>query len=161
MFIFFIIFAFSFLGFIIHFNLRDYPRTPFRIIKLLLLYQLVFNVGILGFLAFFGLTFMAHTVASYNGWPASPFQQEMANVNLAFGIVGILCIWFRGHFWTATVIAVSIWLFGDGINHLIDALISKNYSEGNTGILLYTDLGIPLILMTLLFFYLRLRKCDS
>lgn len=151
MLIFFTLFALSFAGFLIHFfYLNPKARTTSKVIELLLLYQLIFNLGALGFLSFYGLTFLPQIAADYLNWPVCPFQQELGNVNLAFGVLGILCIWFRDNFWTATIIGASIWLTGDAIGHLYDTFVNHNPSPGNTGLLLYTDFLIPAILVILL-----------
>lgn len=126
--------------------------------ELLLLYQLVFSVGVTSFLAFIGLTFLGDKVVEYTQWPACPFMQELANVNLAYGFLGILCIWFRHHFWTAVVIGFSIWILGDAIHHFYDAKVNLINSDGNTGLLVYTDIVIPIILLVLLAIYLHYQK---
>lgn len=147
-------YALSILGFIVHLYLipaktRTYKRT----IELLLLYQLVFSVGMTSLLAFIGLTFMPDYVAQYSGWPVCPFQQELGNVNLAFGILGIMCIWFRDHFWTATVLGFSIWILADGIHHIYDIIAHHNYAPGSVGVSLITDLVVPVVLLLLLAIY--------
>lgn len=153
------IYLFSVIGFLIHlFTLDKAERTRARVIELLLLYQLVFNVGITSFFAFIGFSLMPEYVATYIDWTACQFEQEMANVNLAFSVLGILCIWLRGNFWTATVLGFSIWIFTDGIHHLYEMFDKHNYAPGNVGVPLVTDLVIPTILMILLAFYLRERK---
>lgn len=50
----------------------------------------------------------------------SPFQKEMAVANLAFAALGILSIWVRGGFWTATIVGFCILLSGCGLVHLRD-----------------------------------------
>lgn len=152
MFIFLGIYLLSFIGFFVHYLVKK-PMKKERIIELMLLYQLVFNIGFLGILSFIGLTFLPDVAADYVGWSQCLFQQELANVNLGYGILGFLCIWLRGNFWTATIIGASIWLFGDGIHHFYDAFFNHNFAPGTLGILFYTDLLIPLVLVTLLFFY--------
>lgn len=114
MFIFISLLAMSIIGFIIHVMLESKPISTPRIVELLLLYQLVFSVGMTSLLAFFGLTFMGDFVAQYTGWPASPFEQQLGNVNLGYGVLGIMSIWFRGGFWVATVIGFSVWILSDG-----------------------------------------------
>lgn len=146
------IYLLSFLGFIVHYLLIK-PIGKERVIELMLLYQLVFNIGLLGILSFFGLTFMPDVAADYVGWSPCRFQQELANVNLGYGVLGILSIWLRGHFWTAIVIGASIWLFGDGVHHFFDAILNHNLAPGNLGILFYTDLLIPITLVVLLLLY--------
>jgi hypothetical protein len=150
------IYGFGLLAFAIHYYTIPFPqRTSKRQLELFLLYQIVFSLGLTSIIAFFGLTFLNHYVASYTGWPQSPFEQQLANVNLAFGILGILCIWLRKLFWVATIVGFSIWILCDGLHHLYEFLILGNASEGNIGIPLYTDFAVPIVLLILLYFYLK------
>lgn len=142
--------------FVHYYRLAPEKRTRRQVIDLLLLYQLVFSVGMTCLLAFIGLTFMADYVAEYSGWVPCPFQQELGNVNLSFGILGLLCIWLRNHFWTATVLGFSIWIFSDGIHHIFDIIYNENYAPGSIGVSLITDLVVPPILIALL--YLKFLK---
>ena len=81
------------LGASAHLFLSRKPKTANRIISILLLYLLAINVGIGGLFGFMGHAFRADQVAQSIGWgPGSPFQFEIAVSNLAFGILGILCI---------------------------------------------------------------------
>jgi hypothetical protein len=148
-------------GFFVHIAISKKPRTQFRIVELLLLYQLLFSVGAASLLSFFGLTLMPEFVAHYSGWRPGQFEQLLANVNLAFSVLGAMCIWLRGKFWTAVVIGSSIWLLGDAIWHVIDAFRNHNWAPGNVGILLYTDFLIPIVLCVLLSFYLKLKKAEQ
>lgn len=153
------VYVFGVLGFFIHyFYLAPSKRTKARTIELLLLYQIVFSLGITSFLAFIGLSFMPEEIAHYLDWEACPFEQELANVNLAFFILSILAIWYRGLFWVATILGFSIWILADGIHHIIEFAVFKNYSPGNTGMPLYTDFIVPIVLLILLGLYLRTHK---
>ncbi len=154
MFIFIAIYAMSFIGFFIHYY-KVRPISYAKTIELLLLYQLVFNLGFLGLLSFIGLTFMPERAAQELGWTMCHFQQELANVNLGYGVVGLLCYWFRGLFWTSTVISASIWLFGDGLQHLSHAIWGHDLGMGKLGIIFYTDVLIPTVLVILLILYHR------
>lgn len=148
------IYALSFLGFAIHyFSVKKEHRTKIKLLELLLLYQIVFSIGITSIVAFFGLTFMDQYIADYTGWPACPFQQQLANVNLAFGCLGILSIWYRNDFWTATVLGFSIWILGDGIQHFYHFIFRDNANPGNIGVPLWTDILVPLFLVVLLVMY--------
>ncbi len=150
------IYALGFLGFFIHvLTLPKASRTKSRVLELLLLYQIVFSIGLTSLVAFFGLTFLDEYIADYTGWPASPFEQQLANVNLAFGCLGVLSIWYRENFWLATVLGFSIWIFSDGVHHYYDYLIRRNDSAGNIGVPLWTDLLVPAFLMILQFLYTR------
>lgn len=144
------ILALSIIGFLIHLFVSKKPKTLFRVVDLFLVYQLVFTVGLLSFLSFIGLIFLPELVANYTGWPSCPFEHQLGNVNLGFGVLGIMCIWFRGNFWLATILGLSIWLLGDAIGHILDMLVNNNYAPGNVGIPLYTDIIVPVILLVAL-----------
>jgi hypothetical protein len=144
-------------GFFIHWMMSPRPVTFLRLVELFLLYQLIFSVGLSSFLAFFGLTFMTQFVADYTDWPASPFEVLLGNVNLGYGVLGILCIWFRDNFWTATILGQSIWLLGDAVAHLYEMIYHHNHTLGNIGMPLYTDIIIPIVLLILLAVYKYLQ----
>lgn len=158
MFVFISLLCFSIIGFFIHLYFDKLPRTRKRIIELLLLYQLIFSVGSTSLLAFIALSLMPEFIAKYTGWPACPFEQQLANVNLGYAVLGFLCIWLRGHFWTATCLGFSIWIFCDGIAHLSDMIKNENYAPGNVGVPLYTDILVPVVLLILLVLHLRNQK---
>ena len=79
------------------------------VVESFLLWFLVIVVGFGSLYAFMGHAFVADDVARSIGWPTgSPFQFEVALHNLAVGILGVLCFWVRGDFWSATVIAFAV-----------------------------------------------------
>lgn len=154
--------AIFFLGLVLslfHLFISKQPKTGLRVISLVLLYQLVFSVGINSLLGFYAHAFLSDQTAEYIGWaPGSPFQLEVAYTNLTFGILGILCIWMRGNFWVATVLGISIWYFADAYYHIRDMVVHHNYAPGNAGMPLYTDICLPIVLLTLLIVYSILSK---
>jgi len=155
------IYVLSLIAFFIHLYCDKQPRTKERVLELFLLYQIVFSLGLTSFMAFYGLTFMKEYVASYSGWTSCAFEQLLANVNLSFGILGILCIWYRGYFWMATILGFSIWILSDGITHILDMVINKNDAPGNIGVPLWTDIIVPIVLLILLSFYLKQQKLQN
>ena len=74
-------------------------------------YLLVINVGLEGLFAVYAHVFMADQIAASIGWAPSPFQYEVAMANLAIASLGILCLWFEGAFWFATIVATTVWLW--------------------------------------------------
>ena len=125
------------------------------VIETLLINFLVINIGISGLFAFVGHAFSSNKVAEYIGWPSgNPFQFEVAITNLSLGILAILCIWFRGNFWIATVIVYSIFAFGAAYGHIREIIKNNNKSPGNAGPPLYVDIIKPLIVTGLLIAYL-------
>lgn len=149
------LYVFSLLGFFIHLYMDNFPKSKGRIVELLLLYQLVFSVGMTSILAFIGLTLMPVYIAEYTSWPPCPFEQQLANVNLGYGVLGILCCLFRRGFWVATIIGFSVWILLDGVHHLSDMVLHNNYSWGNIGVPLITDIAVPLALVILLVLYIK------
>ena len=131
------------------------PRTRTRIVQIFLLWILVIDIGIGLVFGFIGHTVFADRTAASIGWPAgNPFQTEVAIANLAFGTLGILCYWFRGQFWTATVIGASVWLLGDAVGHIYQIIVAQNYAPNNAGAALFFQaIGVPLILIALLVYY--------
>ncbi len=135
-------------------KIKNEPLNKFIIIKTFLLSFLVIYVGFGSIWAFIGHAFLSAEVAASIGWAAgSPFQLEVAFANLAIGVLGILCYFFRDNFWTATVIASSIFLFGAAYVHIINLINYSNHSAGNAGSILFLDIIGPAILICLLILY--------
>jgi len=121
-------------------------------LETILLWLLISNVGLQGLFAFIGHFFMADKVAKGIGWPINnPFQTEIAFTNLAFGILGILCIWLTGNFWAAVIIGRSIFLFGAAYTHIRELRINNNRNSYNIGPVLWlSGIIIPILLLGLL-----------
>jgi hypothetical protein len=154
--VFIILFVLSFVAAGVHVLLDKQPRTSGRIAEILLLWLLVINTGLGGLYAFSGHVFAADEVAASIGWPAgNPFQTEVGVANLAIGALGILSYWIRGNFWTAAVIATSIWLLGAAAIHVREMVDEANYNPGNAGIVFYMDIIGPVLLIALLIYSRR------
>ena len=98
-----------------------------------------------------GHTFLADRVAASIGWPAgNPFQQEVAIADLALGILGILCVRFRGNFWLAATVAATVMMWGDAIGHIVQIVRHGNRHPGNAGAILWTAILIPAVAIGLL-----------
>jgi hypothetical protein len=128
-------------------------KTP--MIETLLFYSIVFLIGLSGLFSFMGHALRPDHVAEFIGWPAgNPFQWEVAVSNLSHTILGFLCIWIRGNFWTATVIVSAVWLLGCGVGHVRQMVKARNFAPGNAGAPFYSDVFKPLALIGLLIAYL-------
>ncbi|MGZ7117428.1 MAG: DUF6790 family protein [Methanobacterium sp.] len=142
------------IGAVLHLFLTKAPKTKNRLFEVFLMWFLFIMVGIGSIWAFMGHVFLADTIATTIGWPAgSPFQYEVGIANLSYGILGILCLKFRDNFWTATVIAISVFYFGAAYGHVINMMQTGNMTPGNAGFALYIDIIIPIILICLLIAY--------
>jgi len=136
----------TFIVAILHITIAKSP-----IIETLLLYFLVVATGASSIFGFVGHSFLSNRVAQSIGWPTgNPFQWEVAVSNLSFGVLGVLCFWFRrDYFWLATIIAVSVFLLGAGYGHIREIVVNRNFSPGNAGLVLYLDILKPVVLITL------------
>jgi hypothetical protein len=136
----------------LHLWLGKRPVSLMRVAEVLLLYLLVFFVGVGGIVGFLGHTFKAQEIALKIGWQPSPFQFEVAVADLAFGVLGIMCIWQRRGFWTATGIGYATFLLGCAYGHLREMILDGNFAPYNVGPVLWVnDLAVPLVILLLLF----------
>lgn len=123
-----------------------------KISEVLLSYILLFNVGVMGFLAAFAHIFMGPETAKLIGWePGSPFQFEMGIANLSYGVIGVLAYWIRGNFWVAVVVGWSVLMLGCFLGHIMDYVLHGNNAPYNIGIYIWiNDLILPFVTLVLL-----------
>ncbi len=145
------------IGFAVHVSFVERPSRGARWLELGLLYFFAVIVGLGGVFSFTGHTLVADDVAARIGWPAgNPFQTEVAFTNLAFGVLGLLCLRLRGDFWLATAIGWGVFLVGAGITHVIDLVAHANSAPNNTGPVLFGDFIKPAILLAAVLVHRRL-----
>ena len=146
-------------GIALHITLGGRPRTKKRVLEIILIYYLAVWIGLMGIMGFMGHAFMSDKVAAFIGWPAgNPFQFEIAVANLSYGILGLLCIWFRGNFWIATGVGQAVFMWGAAYGHIQQIIVHDNYAPGNAGLILYLDILIPIIFFGLLIAYRTARE---
>ena len=95
---------------LIHLWISPIQRGRGDIVRLLLLYALLLDVGVIGFfLGFVPHVLFADAAAQLIGWPTgSPFQFEVGIHDGAWGVLGLLCTWIGGTFWLATGLGWSL-----------------------------------------------------
>jgi uncharacterized membrane protein YjjP (DUF1212 family) len=81
------------------------------------------------------------------------FQFEVGIAGMAIGTLGIMCAWFEGLFWLATIVAASIFMWGCAIGHLRDMIQRKNFNPGSAGYVFFWDLLMPFAMIGLYIFY--------
>jgi len=106
---------------LVHLAVSKVPRTRARVIRLLLVYALVLDVGVIGFvLGFIPHIFFADATAKSIGWPpGNPFQFEVGFHDGGWGILGFLSLWIGGSFWIATGLGWSFFLLGATYGHVM------------------------------------------
>jgi len=141
---------------IVHLGLSRQPRTRERVIPLLLVYALVLDVGVVGFVfGFIPHVFFADAAAKLIGWPpGSPFQFEVGIHDGAWGVLGFLSVWISGSFWIATGLGWSLFMLGATYGHIHQTLQQGNYAPYNF-LTIFSDGFIALWLLLLLYLYCR------
>lgn len=141
--------------------------TSYERLKVIFLYQVFFVIGINSLLAFYAHFFWGPDTARYIGWlPHNPFQQEVAFANLAIAILGLLAPFMGFQFWLATLLALTVWYWGDAYVHYIDYQQNGNVAPGNAGLPYYIDIFLPIFFICFIgvlytFFSSQVKKHDS
>jgi hypothetical protein len=126
------------------------PRTAPVLIEALFFYFLLFSIGF-GFLYNFVLhTFFGEMTARFIGWADSPFQAEVGFASLGFSAVGFLACRRSFDLRLAAVVGPALFLLGAAGGHIYQLMKTSNFAPGNAGVILYTDILIPVIGFVLL-----------
>ena len=123
-----------------------------------LIYLLFIYVGLMGILTAYAHVFRPIQTSASIGWSTSPYEYEVGMADLTLGVLGVLCLWFRGNFWLATAVANAVWLLGDAIGHIRQMLLFNNHAANNSGIFLIAELITPTLILGLALYN---RSADS
>ncbi|HRU04450.1 MAG TPA: hypothetical protein P5137_01585 [Candidatus Brocadiia bacterium] len=128
-------------------SLRRKPRPLTRpiVAEALLSHFLLFSIAISYLYNFVMHVFFGEMTARFIGWAQSPFQAEVGFASLGFAAVGFLA-WRGGRqMRVAAVVGPSCFLLGAAGGHIVEIVKSRNFAPGNAGVILYTDILLPLI----------------
>ena len=122
----------------------------------------IYTIGLAGWFSIssglFGHIIYADEVAAGIGWPLnSGFQMELAFAAIGIGLVGGIGFWKRS-FWLPFIIAKTSFMWGAGFTHILHMVQHNNFSPSNTGIVVYWDFLLPMILIVLYSLYQREQK---
>jgi hypothetical protein len=112
-------------------------------------WMLFLFVGLVGIYTFVLHCFWPNVAAEGIGWSNSPFQWEVGIANAIVGVLGLLSLKASRQFRLATVIAVSVWLWGDAVGHVNQMIVANNFAPGNAGPWFWTDVAGPLALIVI------------
>jgi hypothetical protein len=132
---------------------RDSRSSKVSIAGTYLLYLLVLYVGLMGLLSAYAHVFRPEQTSASIGWSTSPYEYEVGMADLTVGVLGILCLWIRGNFWLATVIANGVWFLGDAIGHIHQMRLNNNHAPNNSGIFLIVEITTPILMLALTFYH--------
>ena len=121
--------------------------------------MLFMAVGLSGVWGFIMHVFFPAIASKDIGWQANSFEFEVGLANLGLGISGIIAAFAPWGYRAAVTTVTTIFLWGAAIGHIKQIILLHNYSPGNAGTILITDILIPLTLLVLLAIsYTRVRK---
>lgn len=129
---------------------RPSPRGPSVIVEAFASYFYLFSIGVSYFYNFVVHVFFGEMAARFIGWADSPFQLEVGFASLGFAVLGFIA--FKGNFSyrVAAVVSSGCFLWGAAGGHIYQMVTQHNFAPGNAGIVFYTDVGLPLIGLILL-----------
>ena len=110
----------------------------------------------------FAYNFVLHSVfgdftARIIGWAQSPFQLEVAFASLGFALAGLVAFPRRAglRVKTAAVLGITGFLWGAAGGHVYQIVTTGNRAPGNSGVILYTDVLLPLFGLVVLLLHRR------
>ena len=134
------------------------PLAEGVVVEVLFSYYLLFSIGINYLVNFILHVFFGEMIASFIGWPNSPFQLEVGFASLGFAVVGFLA--FRGSFGmrAAAVIGPSFFLLGAAGGHIYQMVKAHNFAPGNAGTVFWMDIILPVVGFVLLYLFHKSQK---
>ncbi len=139
------------------------PRTPAMVSGLLLNAYLLWAIGISQTINFVMHSVFGDFAAETIGWAQSPFQLELALASLGFGVMGIMLHGRRTQFRAkvAIVVAQLITGLGNAGGHIYELVVNDNHAVNNTGLLLATDIVLPIVGLALVLWHAASRRNDA
>ena len=122
-------------------------------VEVYLLFYVVISIGLQGLLAGVWQICASYKSPPYAGWPYNPFLFELGMLNLAFGVLGILSIWYKEQWRSATALGYAVFLFLNGLGHLINMPFVHQMDGNRSCVTLWTD-----ILLAITFFILLIIR---
>ncbi len=131
-------------------NGRGFTRA--NLAEQLLAYFILFSIGISYLYNFVFHVFFGEMAAGFIGWADSPFQAEVGYASLGFAAVVFLA--FKGNCMVrlASILGPTMFWWGAAVGHSHDFMTTGNMAPGNAGIMIYSDILLPVAGFALLWF---------
>jgi len=121
---------------------------------------MLFSLGISNLFNFVFHVFFGDTAAKFIGWDNSPFQAEVGFASLGIGIAGVIAFKASLPFRFATFIPPSVFSLGAAGGHIYQMIAAHNFSPGNVGLVLPSDIIIPVVGSIFLWLSYKYPKSD-
>jgi hypothetical protein len=113
-------------------------------------YYMLLPIGISNLINFVFHVFFGDTAAKFIGWENSPFQAEVGFASLGIGLAGVIAFKASLPFRFATLIPPAAFSLGAAGGHVYQMIAAHNFAPGNVGLVLPSDILIPVIGFVLL-----------
>jgi Family of unknown function (DUF6790) len=147
-------------GFISLLN-KPKPLAITAVAETLFSYYMLFTVGISNLVNFVFHVFFGDTAAKFIGWDNSPFQAEVGFASLGIGIAGVIAYKASLPFRFATLIPPAVFSLGAAGGHIYQMIAANNFSPGNVGLVLPSDILIPVVGFIFLWLSYKYPKSDA
>ncbi|MCC6713137.1 MAG: hypothetical protein IT344_07225 [Candidatus Dadabacteria bacterium] len=124
---------------------RPRPHTPGVRVEAFLSWYMLLPIGISNLINFVFHVFFGEMTARFIGWADSPFQREVGFASLGMGIAGVLAFRAGLPFRFAALIPPAVFMLGAAGGHVYEMIAADNYSPGNVGLVLPSDIIIPVV----------------
>jgi hypothetical protein len=121
------------------------PRKINTVAEAFLSYYMLFPIGISNLVNFVFHVFLGDIAAKFIGWENSPFQAEVGFASLGIGIAGVIAFKASLPFRFATLIPPAVFSLGAAGGHVYQMIAARNFSPGNVGLVLPSDILLPVI----------------
>jgi hypothetical protein len=137
------------------------PLKINTVVEAFLSYYMLFPIGISNLINFVFHVFFGDTAAKFIGWGNSPFQAEVGFASLGVGIAGVLAYKASLPFRVATFIPPAAFSLGAAGGHIYQMVTAHNFSPGNVGLVLPSDIIIPVVGLILLWLSHKHPKSEA
>ncbi len=124
-------------------------------------YYMLFPVGISNLINFVFHVFFGDMAAKFIGWDNSPFQAEVGFASLGIGIAGVIAFKASLPFRCAALIPPAVFSLGAAGGHIYQMIMAHNFSPGNVGLVLPSDIIIPIAGILFLWLSYKHRKSGA
>lgn len=134
-----------------------YAFAEYSLIRSYIFSYLIITVGVRSIIAFMSNAYapVARYIAKQYNWPIDcSLQRDVAAADGGFGVMGILCYWFSGEFWLATMLGYTFcWIFTEtiGILKIIKRYVTGTEPEKEISVFLFVGMCADLFFVIFTF----------